>query len=46
MVRAWIELQPVAPHDVVVHHAAQDERQLGFEDLVVEQILVAVRRLM
>ena len=37
-----VQLQPVAPHDVVIHHVSEDEGQLGFEDLVVEQVLIAV----
>ena len=38
-----VQLQPVAPHDVVIHHVSEDEGQLGFEDLVVEQVLIAIR---
>ena len=37
-----VQLQPIAPYDVVIHHITEDERQLGFEDLMVEKILIAV----
>lgn len=35
---AGIHLQPVAADDSVVHHEAKDERQLGFEDLVLVEV--------
>lgn len=37
-VLARVHLQPVAAHDPVVHHEAQDERQLRLEDLVLVQV--------
>ena len=42
MVCTSVQLQPIAPYDVVIHHITEDERQLGFEDLMVEKILIAV----
>lgn len=39
---ARIQLQPVAPHDVVVYHVSEDEWELGLEDLMIKQVLIAV----